>query len=344
MNSQNRIDNLLTLELEEQLGQEIWNHYDRNMTYAEYIYLKKTKECKTIKSLLSPKAVQEQEKIRTTFANQYRSSGLTENDFFPTNIDIVAERLLRFIDIPQHTHQFYEFVYVVTGNCIHKIADKSFQQTSGSFAVIPPTTPHVLFPNEDCLCLTIKVRFGAFYKMELPDFIHFTYPMVFSCPDDMFIQNQILDIYEQQEQKKLYYKEIIQNIFKTLILYVLQEYGEQAQLMTSNASHDMRIAEILNYTINHYNTVTLHEVAAHFHYNDSYFSDLFHKQTGTTFSKALREFRLKKATQFLQETNLSIHEICNEVGYKDVTQFIRNFKAIYQTTPAQYRKDLLNND
>ena len=338
MDYKKRIKELKNLNFEEYLGKEIFRMQNRNMTHAEYIYLKQEKNCNTLKELFSQKARLTQKKILESYSTQYRVNGLSEKDFFPEDADIVVEQLLRFIDIPQHNHQFFEFVYVATGECIHKIADHSFCQTAGSFAVIPPTTPHVLYPTEDCLCITIKIRFKTFYEMELPDFVHFVYPMVFSCPDDIYIRNTILDMYQQQEEKKHYHKQLTACLFQSLILYVLQQYENQVQLMTSNSTQDFRIIEILNYAVNHYNTVTLHEVASHFHYNDSYFSDMFHRQTGTTFTTALRAFRLKKAAQLLQETKLTVAEICNEVGYKDVTQFIRNFKKLYQTTPAQYRK------
>ena len=35
---------------------------------------------------------------------------------------------------------------------------------------------------------------------------------------------------------------------------------------------------------------------------------------------------------------MKIDDICESVGYRDTTQFIRTFKAIYGTTPKQYQK------
>jgi len=52
----------------------------------------------------------------------------------------------------------------------------------------------------------------------------------------------------------------------------------------------------------------------------------------------LKEYRLQKAAHLLQETQLPLNDVCAEIGYKNVSQFIRNFKEQYGTTPLQYRK------
>jgi len=332
----NQIQQLLLLRPEEKLGKELQIRRDSCMTHSEYIYLKLHSKDFSIEELTSPSARGVQKSITEQY-QKYSATGLTEEDFFPKGADIVVEQLLRFIDIPEHAHQFYEFVYVVTGSCVHMIDGKRFEQRAGSFSVIPPSVPHVLYPAEDCLCLTTKIRYRCFYELDLPDLIRFMYPMVFSCGEDPLPANYLLDMYAQQEKKGVYHEKLISLIFQTLILYILQHYQTQGQLLTANSAKDIRIMEILNYAVNRYNTVTVHEIAQHFHYNDSYFSDLFHRLTGVTFIQALRKFRLTKAAELLQETNLSVTDICSTVGYKDATQFIRYFKMQYGCSPASYR-------
>ena len=52
----------------------------------------------------------------------------------------------------------------------------------------------------------------------------------------------------------------------------------------------------------------------------------------------LRQIRMQHARDLLLRTNMKIDDICESVGYRDTTQFIRTFKAIYGTTPKQYQK------
>lgn len=41
----------------------------------------------------------------------------------------------------------------------------------------------------------------------------------------------------------------------------------------------------------------------------------------------------------VQETNMTLDEICDEIGYKDVPRFIKNFKEKYEMTPGKFRKE-----
>lgn len=47
---------------------------------------------------------------------------------------------------------------------------------------------------------------------------------------------------------------------------------------------------------------------------------------------------MQHARDLLLRTNMKIDDICESVGYRDTTQFIRTFKTIYGTTPKQYQK------
>lgn len=337
----NLIQSLLSLNKEEKIGQQLYVLHGKHLTHAEYIYLRQNPNCSNLQELQVPSARLKQDMILDEFKNKYREQGLPEQDFFTPDQSIVVERLLRYVNIPLHKHQFIEFAYVVTGTCVHRLNGEDFTQEAGSFVSIANTIPHVLFPSDDCLCLTIKIKSDTFQKMEFPDIVRFIYPLVFDCAGDTFVRNIILSIYDQQENNRTNGTQLIEHLFQVLILYILQRYQKQGQILSSRSNKDTRILEILNYAVNNYQTITLHNIASHFHYNDSYFSRMFHQQTGLTFSTTLREYRLNKAASLLRDSNMTLEDICNKIGYKDITQFIRNFKVIYQTTPAKYRK---NND
>lgn len=47
--------------------------------------------------------------------------------------------------------------------------------------------------------------------------------------------------------------------------------------------------------------------------------------------------RLRKATDLLSSSNLSIKEIANEVGFQDEKYFMRVFKKYKKMTPSEFR-------
>jgi two-component system response regulator YesN len=73
-------------------------------------------------------------------------------------------------------------------------------------------------------------------------------------------------------------------------------------------------------------------------FNASYFSTLFKKVTGSTFSEYLRGVRMDEAKRLLKETNLSIAVICGNIGYNDIKHFSSSFKKATGVKPSEYRK------
>ncbi|MDT2087086.1 helix-turn-helix domain-containing protein [Enterococcus faecalis] len=65
------------------------------------------------------------------------------------------------------------------------------------------------------------------------------------------------------------------------------------------------------------------------------------KQTfNKTFKEIQTEQRMKNAIQLLRYSELSIAEISQNVGISNVSQFYKNFSALYTLSPNEYRKTL----
>jgi YesN/AraC family two-component response regulator len=62
------------------------------------------------------------------------------------------------------------------------------------------------------------------------------------------------------------------------------------------------------------------------------------EQSGYTFTEYVTKLRMERAKLFLSNSAKPIKEIVAEVGYTDLTNFMRRFKQIEGITPGQYRK------
>ncbi|MBR1558624.1 MAG: AraC family transcriptional regulator [Clostridia bacterium] len=97
--------------------------------------------------------------------------------------------------------------------------------------------------------------------------------------------------------------------------------------------------EILAYIDGRLGTrLTLESVAAHFGYNPNYFSTMFSRTTGVTFSKYVQLQRINQSRILLITTQWPLESISEELGYYDTSHFIHAFKAEEGVTPAAYRK------
>lgn len=88
---------------------------------------------------------------------------------------------------------------------------------------------------------------------------------------------------------------------------------------------------------NYSKEISLSGIAEGSHISKEHLSRMFKKETGVTITEYVATARLKKATELLTTTNLSISEISELVGYSDNNYFVKVFRKYYKMTPSQYR-------
>ena len=86
--------------------------------------------------------------------------------------------------------------------------------------------------------------------------------------------------------------------------------------------------------------LSLDELADMMQLSPAYLSVYIKEKTGTNFSEHLNAIRIRKAKQLLSDTALNIQDISLQIGYRNVTSFIRMFKKITGVPPGEYRKQL----
>lgn len=106
------------------------------------------------------------------------------------------------------------------------------------------------------------------------------------------------------------------------------------------ASSAALIEQIMPYISRHYgeSDFSVQKIADHFSLSLSYLSRYFKEQTGRTIMDYLNELRIDQAKHLLRTNDESVKEIVQQVGYYDVSSFIRKFKQSVGVTPGEYRK------
>lgn len=83
---------------------------------------------------------------------------------------------------------------------------------------------------------------------------------------------------------------------------------------------------------------TVEELAQRIDVSVPHLQKLFKTQTGVSPIQYLRDLRLEKAREFLEDGFKRVNEISFEVGMPDDSHFTRDFKKKYGVTPSEYRK------
>ena len=87
-----------------------------------------------------------------------------------------------------------------------------------------------------------------------------------------------------------------------------------------------------------YKDISLKTIADEIGISTQYLSKMFKEVYGKNFIEYLTDLRLTKAKKMLRESNSSINEISNAIGYTDTNYFCRIYKKNTGFTPGEYRK------
>lgn len=84
--------------------------------------------------------------------------------------------------------------------------------------------------------------------------------------------------------------------------------------------------------------ITIKDIAQHFSFSPSHIGFLIKERSGNTFNELLVQLRMEKACELLKEPGLKIYEVADQVGYRYLPYFSRQFKEKFAMTPMEYRK------
>ena len=128
-----------------------------------------------------------------------------------------------------------------------------------------------------------------------------------------------------------------QGVFQLLrqdISRELRRLGDERSLREARP-----ITEAKRYIQQHYReALRLEDVSSAVGFNATYFSTLFKKETGQNFMDYLTELRINKSKELLCGDTLSIQDVAEMVGYRDLKYFSRLFKKATGVSPSDYKK------
>ncbi len=123
-----------------------------------------------------------------------------------------------------------------------------------------------------------------------------------------------------------------------LYLYKL-DYTKQSQLTAYHAEQAEIIREIHNHMIERIGErITIDELSKKYHINPTTLKTAFKAVYGNSIAAHIKEHRMKKAAEMLRETDMSIQEIAQAVGYDSQSKFTAAFKAYFKVLPKEYKK------
>lgn len=287
---------------------------------------------------------------------------ITGNDFkIDKNLFLKEGKLVtirphsRFVEFPEHEHNYIEIMYVCQGTITHYIEEKKLVMKKGDILLLNPYVRHRVkraeYEDIGINFIALPEFFDVPLRMlkennVLADFLVGTLRQNNPVPQYLLFQlgeNSAIDNLMENMTDSLFYDrqdEDTMNQFTMglVFLYLLRHIESLAQ-GSSQDYKEIVIQATMRYIDVCYKTATLTKIAADFHQSLSILSKLIRQNTGYTFQELLQRKRFQKAVTFLTETELPVEEIAVAVGYENHSYFYRQFKSRYGMTPRKYRME-----
>lgn len=278
-----------------------------------------------------------------------------ETHILPENSDIFVFKHLNYLSNYLHSHNYFEIYYIFKGSCQIKFEKEYITLEEGSICIIAPRSLHdTIIDDTNSVIIAISIRKSTFdsafftllsqkdllsyffrtilYEHNSPNYILFRTKNTNDIK--MIIKNLIIENYKDD----IYYNNCSISWANILFSYILRNYIETVQFYNDDMENDFSL--ILQHIQHNYRCLTLKNLAEHFHYNEAYLSTLIKKNMGSTFISLITKLKMSDAKDYLMNTDLSIEQIAQYVGYNTVDHFSRTFKKHYKMSPQQYRKSL----
>ena len=88
-------------------------------------------------------------------------------------------------------------------------------------------------------------------------------------------------------------------------------------------------------------TISLSEMADHFHVSKGHLCRFFKEMTNTTPMNYLNYYRINKSARLLRDTALEISDIAVQTGFNNISYYNRTFRKYMHMTPGDYRSNAI---
>lgn len=253
-------------------------------------------------------------------------------------------------DFHRQDYFFFNFAYQGDYGALSSRFDHRITVHEGECYIGQPYAGYA--PNgqsqKEIIIVGVLIQTKAFFKTFLhvlsanKKLFHFFLNPQINVYSDEYIQLKFEDLFPVRSLLELMIveyaapQENTQDVLKSLTLALLMLVARQYAKSYPTVKEDKLSEKIVQYIGEHFDTVTLSEVAGHFSYHPNYISSYIHRETGKSFSEIVLEQRMERAAALLKGTDLSIEEIAAMLGYSNNSNFYKAFRAYYHVSPREY--------
>lgn len=251
------------------------------------------------------------------------------------------------LEYPLHWHNCIEILYVLKGEIKLSINTNNFHISENQLQIINIDEAHSISSNADSKLLLFHIDpsfFAKYYKDIHNIFFYTDSSNIESQKGDEYDELRIFlsEILYEYVQKQENYHEEIEDILINLLFHLINNFHYliyEQEALRDNKEQLERYHRISKYIYNNYkNNITLQEIAKKEFLSPHYLSHEIKYATGSNFTDLLNLTRVEESVKLLLDSEISISEISEEVGFSHVRYLNKHFKILYNCTPLQFKR------
>ncbi|MBE6884318.1 MAG: AraC family transcriptional regulator [Ruminococcaceae bacterium] len=268
---------------------------------------------------------------------------------FPIELYHIDKTHTRY-EMAAHWHSEFEIIRVLEGVLNVRLNNNSYTVTKNETVFVNSETLHQAYP-EDCVYECIVFRLDMIHSLNIDS------TFFIDC-----VRNRELIIDEYHADRYPSITAAVKELFETMATdsagsklkilgALLKLFGEIADINWYHSGDNvsltteknmLKLKTVLSFMRSHYDVpISLEEMAYAAGMSSKYFCHFFKEMTTKTPVEYLNLYRIEKASGKLIRTEMSVTEIALSCGFNDLSYFIKTFKQIKGSTPAQYRRRAL---
>lgn len=244
-------------------------------------------------------------------------------------------------NFPMHWHNYFEMEILSEGEAVHYLNGKEYKMGVGCGYILTPADYHIIIPNDPNQKIWhIPFDESLLSSKHLSTILSSNFSKTFSLDAEAYQRVEKLLLLLKHEYRQAG-ENCTNELFKCLLSTIFRATQDISQIVPyDNISN---VAKGILYLETHFReNPSLSEVAEYSGFNPSYFSVLFHKVTGNTYTQRLNILRVTYSKKLL-ESEMSIADICYASGFGTLSNFHNVFQKTEGMSPSEYRNRYCKN-
>lgn len=242
-------------------------------------------------------------------------------------------------DIPFNTlledRSDYHCLYIVEGGISAFMDKKLVQLKTGDIVFYHPHQIHHYEFNGNGRITYYWLYFTGSDSSDLTDRFGFTNQTIINIG----VNARLCDLFEHLISELIFRNRDFSFYAGTYLMQVFLEISRCNSLDVHKTDTSYRIEKSLQFLINNYRQdISIPDLASIENLSASRYRYVFKELTGKSPKEYLTDIRMFRARDLLTTTNLSVSDIAESVGYKNMLYFCRIFKQYSGMTASEFRK------